>query len=121
MELRVEPVGETITRAKPVGRWDVAGAMEIELQLSALCGSGRSLIVDMAEVSFLSSMGIRAIVSTAKALAARGAKLVLMSPTQQIAAVLVATGIDTLVPICHDLGIACAIIGVSPGAVGSEA
>lgn len=111
MELQIEALDDSVSRARPIGRWDVAGAMDIELPLSALSGSGRSVIIDMAEVSFLSSMGIRAIVMTAKAAAVRGAKLVLMSPTEQIAAVLVATGIDTLVPICHDLGVACAIIG----------
>ena len=35
------------------------------------------------------------------------------SPTEQIAAVRVAAGIDTLLPICHDIGIAGAIVGAA--------
>ena len=109
MELRDEKLDDAITKAVAIGRWDVGGAMEIELRLSVLAGSGRSLVIDMSEVSFLSSMGIRSIVMSAKAVALRGARLVLVSPTEHVAAVLVATGIDTVVPICHDLQVACAI------------
>ncbi len=120
MELRVEPFSDAITRAIAVGRWDVGGAMEIELRLSALSGSGRSVIIDMAEVSFLSSMGIRSIVMSAKTIALRGAKLVLLSPSEHIAAVLVATGIDTLVPICHDIAVACLLAGATPRGGGAS-
>jgi anti-anti-sigma regulatory factor len=58
MELLIEQLGP-LTKAVPVGRWDVIGAAAIDLRLSALAGSGRSLIIDMTQVSFLSSMGIR--------------------------------------------------------------
>jgi len=46
-----------------------------DLQLSALSRNGRSPIIDLAQVSFLSSMGIRSIVRHAKAVALRQAKL----------------------------------------------
>jgi anti-anti-sigma factor len=103
MELALEQLSETLTRATPAGRWDVAGAMSIDLRMSTLAGSGRSVIIDMAQVTFLSSMGIRTIIMTAKAISLRGARLVLLAPTEHVAAVLNSTGIDTLVPICADL------------------
>ena len=103
MELLVEQLGGPVTKAAPVGRWDVVGAAAIDLKLSALAGSGRSLIVDLAQVSFLSSMGIRSIVMSAKAVSLKGARLVLMSPDKNVEMVLTSTGIDTLAPIRHDV------------------
>jgi anti-sigma B factor antagonist len=103
MELRVDQLSEGITRAAPAGRWDVVGAMSIDLQLSVIAGSGRSVIIDLTEVTFLSSMGIRTIITSAKAIALRGARMVLLSPSANVAEVLTTTGIDTLVPIYDDL------------------
>src|SRR5580698_6856720 len=111
MELLIEQLGPTLTKAVPVGRWDVIGAAAIDLRLSALAGSGRSLIIDLAQVSFLSSMGIRSIVMSAKAVTLRRAKLVLLSPDSNVEMVLTSTGIDTLVPIHHGLDAALAEIG----------
>ena len=111
MELLIESVSETVTKAAPVGRWDIVGAAAIDLPLSALAGSGRSLIIDLTQVSFLSSMGIRSIVMSAKATSLRQAKLILLSPDANIATVLSTTGIDSLVPICHALEDALAAIG----------
>lgn len=110
MELRIEPLNASVTRAAPVGRWDIVGAAAIDLQLSALAGSGRSMIIDLAAVTFLSSMGIRSIVISAKAAALKGARLVLVSPDQNIGLVLTTAGIDGLVPICDGIESALAVI-----------
>ena len=53
----------------------------------------------MAEVTHLSSMGIRSLVMGAKAAQLKGATLVLLSPVANVEAVLTAAGIDTLIPI----------------------
>ena len=110
MELQIVPVSATVTRAVLIGRWDVAGAALIDLKLSALAGSGRSIIIDMAQVTFLSSMGIRSIIMSAKAVKLRGCMLVLLSPDKNVEFVLTSTGIDTLMPIRHDIDAALAEI-----------
>ena len=103
MELRIEALADGVTRAIPEGHWDIKGAAEIDLRLSAVTGSGRPIILDLALVSFLSSMGIRAIVMGAKACRLRGGKLVLLAPADNVEQVLTIAGIDTLVPIYHDI------------------
>jgi anti-sigma B factor antagonist len=103
MELRLEALADGITRAIPEGHWDVKGAAEIDLRLSAVTGSGRRIILDLAQVSYLSSMGIRSIVMGAKACRLRGGKLVLLAPADNVEQVLTIAGIDTLVPIYHDI------------------
>jgi anti-sigma B factor antagonist len=94
----------------PIGRWDVAGAATIDLKLSALAGSGRSIIIDLTQVNFLSSMGIRSIVLSAKTVKLKGRTLVLMSPDQNVELVLTGTGIGTIVPICDGIAAALAEI-----------
>jgi anti-anti-sigma factor len=81
----------------------VKGAAEIDLRLSAVTGSGRPIILDLAQVSYLSSMGIRSIVMGAKACRLRGGKLVLLAPADNVEQVLTIAGIHTLVPIYHDI------------------
>ena len=110
MELQIGALSDTVTKAAPIGRWDVVGAAAIDLRLSALAGSGRSVVLDLTQVSFLSSMGIRSILMSAKAVKLRGAKLVLLSPEPNVELVLTSTGIDTLVPILHDIDAALAEI-----------
>jgi len=110
MELHIEPLSAAATKAAPIGRWDIVGAVAIDLQLSALAGSGRSVVLDLSRVTFLSSMGIRSIVISAKAVALRGARLVLMSPDKNVEMVLTTTGIDGLVPICDGIEAALAVL-----------
>jgi anti-anti-sigma factor len=110
MELQVEQLGAAITKVVAVGRWDVAGAAAVDMRLAVLSGSGRSLIIDLAQVTFLSSMGIRSIVMAAKAVQARRARIVLLAPAEAVALVLTSTGIDTLVPIHDDIDAALAAV-----------
>lgn len=104
MELRIEQVAAKIVRAIPVGRWDVKGAAEIDLRLSAITATSGAIIIDLAEVTYLASMGMRSIVMGAKAATLRGGKLVLLAPVPNVEEVLTMAGIDQIVPIYHDLG-----------------
>lgn len=103
MELRIEKLAETVTRAIPVGRWDIKGAAEIDLRLSAITATSGAIIIDLAEVTYLASMGMRSIVMGAKATALRGGKLALLSPLPLVEEVLTTAGIDQLVPIYRDI------------------
>lgn len=103
MELRIEKVVESVTRAIPTGRWDIKGAAEIDLRLSAITATSGAIIIDLAEVTYLASMGIRSIVMGAKSATIRGGRLVLLSPLPMVEEVLKIAGIDQLVPIYHDL------------------
>jgi anti-sigma B factor antagonist len=111
MELRIDKVAAAITRATPVGRWDIKGAAEIDLRLSAITATSGSIIIDLAEVTYLASMGMRAIVMGAKAASNRGGKLVLLSPVPAVEEVLTIAGIDQVVPIYHDLNAATLAFG----------
>jgi anti-anti-sigma factor len=69
------------------------------LPLATLAGAKQGLIVDMSGVSFITSIGIRHLVSAAKALSRRKGLLVLLNPTDMVAEVLTTSGLTNLLPI----------------------
>ena len=73
-------------------------------------GSQRKVIVDLEQVSFLASMGIRTIIMGAKAINLKGGRMVLLRPTPDVEKVLTTTGIDTLISIVHDLDAAIGVV-----------
>jgi anti-sigma B factor antagonist len=84
------------------GRMDVTGAMEIDLRFTAAVSASRAVIVDMSEVDFLASMGLRTLILGAKSIMSKKGRMVLLRPNENVESVLVASGTDTLIPITHD-------------------
>ena len=70
----------------------------------------RRIIVDLEAVSFLSSMGIRTIILGAKAVKSKGGRMVLLNPASDVEKTLIVSGIDTVVPILHELPSALAAV-----------
>ena len=103
MEITVEVLSGDITQVHLVGRLDILGAEQIDLRFSAICGSRRKIIIDLAEVSFLASMGMRTILIGAKAASANGGKVVLLKPTSSVEEVLTIANINSIIPLVHDL------------------
>lgn len=103
MRLDVEQVAPGVTRATLVGRLDISGAQAIDLRFNALTGSCRALVVDLAEVEFIASMGLRTLIMGARTVARKGGRMVLLRPQDAVESVLVSSGTDTVVPILRDL------------------
>jgi len=89
-----------------VGKMDLAGAQQIDLRFNALSGGHLKVIVDLSGVIFLASMGLRTLIMGAKTVNKKGGKLVLLNPTPDVEQVLVASGVDDLMPVCHDFAVA---------------
>ena len=83
------------------GKLDIAGAETIALPLATLAGSKNGLLIDMAGVSFLASIGIRHLVAASKALGRRGGRLLLLNPSPMVTDVLTTSGVVELMPIVH--------------------
>ncbi|MCQ9378054.1 STAS domain-containing protein [Methyloversatilis sp. XJ19-49] len=105
MSIEFEDVTETLRCISISGRLDVPGTDAIATRFTALAASvERRIVVDISEVSFLASMGIRALIMNAKAQQQRGGRLVLfIGGNQPVGKVLESTGIDALIPICTDM------------------
>ena len=86
------------------GRLDVDGTDSVASKLVELTGAPKKgVVVDISSLKFLASIGIRALVSAAKSVKARGGKLVLVVDTgSSVMMSIKATGVDQLVPIFDD-------------------
>jgi anti-anti-sigma factor len=104
MPIEFEDSSETLRTIRISGRLDLIGTDEIATKFAALSTvSGRQVIVDLTEVSFLASIGIRSIITNAKALQQRGGRMVLfVGNNQSVAKTLETTGIDSLIPLFSD-------------------
>lgn len=82
------------------GRLDTAGVSQIEARFSAgIVPSGKSTILDLTEVEFLASLGVRMLISTARALSAKGGRLVMYGATPAVADTIEAMGFAEIVPL----------------------
>ena len=103
MELEIKNQSDQITRLALRGRLDTTGVGEIELKFTShTVPRGKPLLLDMSEVTFLSSLGLRMLLTVAKALDRHGAKTVLLSPQPAVREVLKLSGFDQLIPIHND-------------------
>lgn len=110
MDMQVVEIAQGVVRVILKGRLDIPGAAKIEMGFNVLAGSNRGIVVDMSDVTFVASLGIRVLVLGAKALQRRGGALVLLNPLPDVEAVLETTGITDLLPILHDEAAAIAAV-----------
>ncbi len=96
-----EDLSDSCRRVTLAGRLDMLGAEAITLRFASLTAvTSRRVIVDLRAVSFLASVGIRELISNAKAVAQRGGRMVLLvGGNDLVAKTLEATGIGAIVPI----------------------
>jgi anti-anti-sigma factor len=110
MNLEVNQLDDSIKQLKLSGRLDVKGTNEIENSFSAHVTSGAIFIlIDMSEVEFLASTGMRLLLLNAKVLAKRNGKMVLLKPQPLIKEALIMVGFDELIPIYDDFEEALAV------------
>src|SRR5262249_29353399 len=99
-ELRVVESSEDVTIVALTGRLDLAGTEEVSLRFTAATTTRRRpSIVDLREVTFLASLGMRMFVAAARALQRSGARIVLLSPQPRVRDALEVAGLLELLPI----------------------
>src|ERR1700691_775140 len=103
MSIAIEELEGGITRVILDGRLDIEGAAAVDMRMNIIAGMKKAVLVDMTHVSFLGSMGLRALVSPARAIKGRGGKIVIFGPTELVEKVLKSSGVDTMIPIHHVL------------------
>jgi len=104
MAITYEDVSESYRRIAISGRLDGPGTDEIAVKFTALAtGTRPRVVVDLTGINFLASIGIRALLSSAKALQQKGGRMVLfVGANSAVTKTLEATGIDILIPMFAD-------------------
>ncbi len=99
MPISTEREGATLI-AKTEGRVDGSNAREFQDALEeAIEATDRAVVLDMENLSYISSAGLRVILLTAKTLRKQDAKLAVCSLSDSIRQVFEISGFDKIIPI----------------------
>jgi anti-anti-sigma factor len=100
MELVIGDLAVRVTSLKLTGRLDAAGVDHIDLRFTAaVVTHHRPAIVDLAEVSFIASMGLRLFIATAHSARLKGIRMVLFGAQGMVREVLEQAAIDQIMDI----------------------
>ena len=104
MSISYDDVGSDLRRIGISGRLDMPGTEEIATKLVELAAAPkRAVVVDLSALKFLASIGIRALIASAKEVRRRGGKMVLVvNGGSTVRMSLEATGVDQLIPVFED-------------------
>jgi anti-anti-sigma factor len=99
MEISKTREGNTVVMTVK-GRMDAVSSPEFENEMEELIGQGeKAFIVDLSDLDYISSAGLRSILKTAKKLKAREGKLLLSSLKDVVKEVFEISGFSSIIPI----------------------
>jgi anti-sigma B factor antagonist len=110
MEWSIVDLENGLAKVTLSGRMDLQGSMLIDPVFAGIAAEKSRVVVDMSDVTFLASLGLRAILVSCKALAAKGGNLVLLNPQPVVENVLNISGISSIIPVVADMGAAETIL-----------
>lgn len=102
MKLSQEIVDGDIYKMTLHGALDIAGSAHVDPQFEMAVAKQKKLIVDIADVDFLASIGIRTLVKSAKALAEKGGRMAVYGAQEAPQKVLESTGVDRIIMLVAD-------------------
>ncbi len=95
MEIAFDAQSNGVIVARPVGRLDLMSAAATKASLSETAAGGHPrIVIDLAEVSFIDSTGLGALIGALKAARQHGGDLRLARPTDQAKLLLSLTALD---------------------------
>lgn len=103
MDIHFDEIGQQAKRIRLNGRLDLKGSGEIDLRFTSLTTTdGSDILVDMNGVEFIASIGMRLLLSCAKAKITRGGRMALFGLQPMVREALETAGIDSLIPLFAD-------------------
>jgi anti-anti-sigma factor len=101
--MEVNPLGDDRVKVILKGRLDTPGVDRVETRfVAAIVPGGRHALVDLSQVEFIGSLGVRMFISVARSLGLKKARLFLISPQTQVREVFDHVSLSDLIPICFD-------------------
>jgi anti-sigma B factor antagonist len=101
--MHVSELGERRVRVTLVGRLDTPGVERVETRfVAAIVPNGLTALVDLSQVEFIGSLGVRMFISVARTLGRKNAHLVLLSPQAQVREVFDHVSLNDIIPVCAD-------------------
>jgi anti-anti-sigma factor len=104
MNIEEVELSESFTHLRLTGVLDALGVGAIEKRFMGLtAGRKQNAVVELSGVRFCSSLGIRMLLSAGKALTREGKRLVLLSPSPEVAGILRLALLDAIMPVAMSL------------------
>ena len=110
MEMHVTDTADGLTHVALDGRFDIAGAQAVDARFQELAQTAQSMIVDLAKVPFIASLGVRTLMVSAKALIRRGADMAVCGADENVSKVLRSTGFNEVAGLYPDFSSAAAVL-----------
>jgi anti-anti-sigma factor len=101
MDMKVIEADE-MTHVVLDGRFDIQGAQEVDSRFDELAQSSKALVVDLAKVSFLASLGVRTLMLSARTLVRSGGEMAVCGANESVEKVLRTTGFNEVAGIYPD-------------------
>jgi len=103
MLLQTEQLTGGITLVHLAGRMDTEGAVAVDLKMMAIAGAHRAVVIDLTQLNYLASMGIRTLTLSAKTIADRGGRVACFGANENVTRVLETSGVASVVPMFGDI------------------
>jgi len=101
--MEVSPLGQDRLKVTLKGRLDTPGVDRVETRfVAAIIPGGRHTLVDLSHVDFIGSLGVRMLISVARTLSRKNARLVLFSPQEQVREVFEHVSLSDIIPVFLD-------------------
>lgn len=111
MEIEVKELGDNLRKVTLTGRLDTSGVLGIETRfVTGVVPGGKNAIVDLSNVDFVGSMGLRMFISVARTMRDKQAKLAFYAPQKLVNEVLESAALREIVPVCADAAEAVAVV-----------
>jgi anti-sigma B factor antagonist len=99
VRFEVVELSPTANKVVMIGRLDSATVGGVEIPFTAaISAAGKNAVLDMRQLDFLSSLGIRLLLSSARVVTRRGGKVILFGAQPMVGEVLSAMALDSVLP-----------------------
>ncbi len=89
-----------VTKAELAGRLDTSNVNRVESSfLAGIVPKGQHTVVDLSQVTFIASLGIRMLLSAARVLSRQGARLVMYGASPGIMEIIETTALSDIIPV----------------------
>lgn len=110
MNFAIEDAGD-VAVARLEGRLDTAGVGQIELAFAArMAAEARPVLIDLGGLEFIASLGVRLLITTARARARKGAAMMMYGANALVGDILTTMGLDEIIPMHGDAAAARAAL-----------
>ena len=99
-----ESIEPNIGCVRLAGALDISGVQEVGLKFTSLtCAPRKPVIIDLNDVTMITSMGLGMLITNAKSLLLHQLPTILLNPQPNVEKVILMSGLDEILPIEHDM------------------